>query len=174
MTSEQIESMEAGPEMDQSVASACGIDQPSLPFDEWLVALNDKDPVWKRLTNQEKTIVQLRRGIGGNQEPFTLLEVGRMFKCTRERVRQIETRCIERLKPSWRRAAFLPSTDWTDAMSAAERFGLFNNYRVLRMNRHDWEVMEIGDPLDRIVSNGPTGPLAICRAILNLHAGGDR
>ncbi len=45
---------------------------------------------------RERTILELRYGLAGNQ-PHTLEEVGRRFGVTRERVRQIETRTLRRL-----------------------------------------------------------------------------
>lgn len=64
--------------------------------------------------------------------------------------------------------AFKPSTDLLDAFSAAFQSGLINNYRVLRMNRLQWEIMEIGDPLEKVISIEDTLPLAICAAILKV------
>jgi RNA polymerase primary sigma factor len=48
------------------------------------------------LPYRERTILELRYGLAGNQ-PHTLEEVGRRFGVTRERVRQIETRTLRRL-----------------------------------------------------------------------------
>lgn len=63
---------------------------------------------------------------------------------------------------------FNPSTDLNDAFKAAEVFGVINSYRVLRTNRHHWEIYEIGESLDRVVSSGETPALAICAAILKV------
>jgi RNA polymerase primary sigma factor len=49
-----------------------------------------------RLPYRERTILELRYGLGG-EEAHTLEEVGRRFGVTRERVRQIETRTLRRL-----------------------------------------------------------------------------
>lgn len=117
MTTEQVDLIEAGPDMDAAVAVA----------------------------------------IGGYTIPYRMPDG-----------RDVRALCYDGMMQV---APWNPSRSWTDAMFAAERFGLFNSFRVLRMNRYDWEVMEIGDPLDRIVSNAPSGPLAICRAILKLHGG---
>mgnify|MGYP003490644215 FL=1 len=61
---------------------------------------------------------------------------------------------------------FMPSSHLDAAFAASEVAGLFNNYRVLRKNRHHWEVYEVGESLDRVVSTGDTPALAICAAIL--------
>jgi RNA polymerase primary sigma factor len=51
------------------------------------------------LTNREKRIIQLRFGLqDGN--PRTLEEVGREFKVTRERIRQIEFKTLGKLRSS--------------------------------------------------------------------------
>ena len=60
--------------------------------------LKDKiEDVLNTLTNREKEIVKLRYGIG-NGYTYTLEEVGRIFKVTRERVRQIEAKALRKLQ----------------------------------------------------------------------------
>ena len=49
------------------------------------------------LTEQEKVILKLRLGIGG-EKPKTLEEVGEIFGVTRERIRQREVKALEKLK----------------------------------------------------------------------------
>lgn len=49
------------------------------------------------LSKRERLIVRLRYGIGG-EGPLTLEEIGRMLGITRERVRQIQMKSIEKLK----------------------------------------------------------------------------
>ena len=51
----------------------------------------------KRLTFREREIIKLRYGIP-NGETYTLEEIGRIFKVTRERVRQIEAKAIRKLQ----------------------------------------------------------------------------
>jgi hypothetical protein len=63
---------------------------------------------------------------------------------------------------------FKPSTNLNNAFYAAEVIGVFNNYRMLRKNRLQWEVIEIGESLDRIISSGETPALAICAAVLDM------
>ena len=60
--------------------------------------LKDKiDQVLKTLTYREREIIKLRYGIGTGYT-YTLEEVGRIFKVTRERVRQIEAKAIRKLQ----------------------------------------------------------------------------
>jgi hypothetical protein len=71
---------------------------------------------------------------------------------------------------------FKPSTDWGDAMEAAEEFGLFDPpdraWPILGKSGTLWVVYnctsmeEISTP----IADALTGPLAICRAILALSA----
>jgi len=55
------------------------------------------DFVLKTLTYREREIVKLRFGIGDGYT-YTLEEVGRIFKVTRERVRQVEAKAIRKLQ----------------------------------------------------------------------------
>ena len=45
----------------------------------------------------KREIIKLRFGIGDGYT-YTLEEVGRVFRVTRERIRQVEARAIEKLK----------------------------------------------------------------------------
>ena len=49
------------------------------------------------LNEREKEIITLYFGLGGT-ETHTLEEIGEKLNLTRERVRQIKERCLERLK----------------------------------------------------------------------------
>jgi RNA polymerase primary sigma factor len=53
--------------------------------------------VLETLTPREQKVLRMRFGIGEKSD-HTLEEVGRDFKVTRERVRQIEAKAIEKLK----------------------------------------------------------------------------
>jgi RNA polymerase primary sigma factor len=55
------------------------------------------DIVLKTLSYREREIVKLRFGIGDGYT-YTLEEVGRIFKVTRERVRQVEAKAIRKLQ----------------------------------------------------------------------------
>jgi len=60
--------------------------------------LKDKiDIVLKTLTYREREIIKLRYGLGDGYT-YTLEEVGRIFKVTRERVRQIEAKAVRKLQ----------------------------------------------------------------------------
>tara|TARA_R110002072_G_scaffold302710_2_gene487809 strand:+ start:433331 stop:434980 length:1650 start_codon:yes stop_codon:yes gene_type:complete len=60
--------------------------------------LKDKiDYVLKTLTYREREIIKLRYGLGDGYT-YTLEEVGRIFKVTRERVRQIEAKAVRKLQ----------------------------------------------------------------------------
>lgn len=60
--------------------------------------LRDKiESILKTLTWREREIIRLRYGLGDGYS-YTLEEVGRIFKVTRERVRQIEAKAFQKLK----------------------------------------------------------------------------
>ena len=60
--------------------------------------LKDKiDLVLKTLTYREREIIKLRYGLGDGYS-YTLEEVGRIFKVSRERVRQIEAKAVRKLQ----------------------------------------------------------------------------
>jgi len=52
-----------------------------------------------RLTERERDVVKMRFGIG-YESAYTLDEIGKKFKLTRERIRQIEKKALERIKRS--------------------------------------------------------------------------
>ncbi len=55
------------------------------------------DVVLKTLSYREREIIKLRYGIGDGYT-YTLEEVGRIFKVTRERVRQVEAKAIKKMQ----------------------------------------------------------------------------
>ena len=60
--------------------------------------LRDKiDHVLKSLTFREREIIKLRYGLGDGYS-YTLEETGRIFKVTRERIRQIESKALKKLQ----------------------------------------------------------------------------
>ncbi|MBN2216001.1 MAG: sigma-70 family RNA polymerase sigma factor [Pirellulales bacterium] len=62
------------------------------------VLLRDKiEDLLKTLTYREREIIRLRYGLGDGYT-YTLEEVGRIFKVTRERVRQIESKAVHKLQ----------------------------------------------------------------------------
>jgi RNA polymerase primary sigma factor len=62
------------------------------------------DTILNTLTNREERIMKMRFGIGEEVE-HTLEEIGRAFKVSRERIRQIEKKALKRLKHPTRKAA---------------------------------------------------------------------
>jgi len=71
--------------------------------------------VLKTLTYREREILKLRYGIGDGYT-YTLEEVGRIFKVTRERVRQVESKALKKLQHPVRRqrlASFLSNEEET-------------------------------------------------------------
>jgi RNA polymerase primary sigma factor len=58
--------------------------------------------VLKTLTHREREIIKLRYGLCDGYS-YTLEEVGRIFKVTRERIRQIELRAVQKLRDPTRR-----------------------------------------------------------------------
>jgi len=71
---------------------------------EWLIASATQemlkqriDIVLKTLSYREREIIRLRYGLGDGYT-YTLEEVGRIFKVTRERVRQIEAKAVRNLQ----------------------------------------------------------------------------
>jgi RNA polymerase primary sigma factor len=69
------------------------------PFEVALVStrLEDLGEFLSRLNDRERTVIVMRYGLG-NEEPRTLDEVGRHFNVTRERVRQIETKALAKMR----------------------------------------------------------------------------
>ncbi len=61
------------------------------------------EKVLRTLTEREEKVLRLRFGLGGNDFPRTLEEVGTIFNVTRERVRQIETKALNKLRHPTRR-----------------------------------------------------------------------
>jgi RNA polymerase primary sigma factor len=55
------------------------------------------DAVLSMLSFRERKVLELRYGLTGD-EPKTLEDVGRYFGVTRERIRQIESRTLMKLK----------------------------------------------------------------------------
>jgi RNA polymerase primary sigma factor len=52
---------------------------------------------FKKLTYRERETIKLRFGIDGDGYRYTLEETARIFRCTRERIRQIEINAMTRL-----------------------------------------------------------------------------
>ena len=75
----------------------------------------------KTLTFREREIIRLRYGLADGYS-YTLEEVGRIFKVTRERVRQIEAKAVAKLQNPVRSRyleAFVPGTALAEPIAAA-------------------------------------------------------
>jgi len=82
--------------------------------------LKDKiDTVLKTLTYREREIIKLRYGIGDGYT-YTLEEVGRIFKVTRERVRQVEAKAIRKLQHPVRARKLEGFLDRIDRLNIAD------------------------------------------------------
>ncbi len=55
------------------------------------------EPLLGVLNEKERTVIELRYGLGGAQ-PLTISEIGRALNLSRERVRQLEARAIEKMR----------------------------------------------------------------------------
>ncbi|USO00357.1 MAG: RNA polymerase sigma factor RpoD [Phycisphaeraceae bacterium] len=78
--------------------------------------------VLKTLTYREREILKLRYGIGDGYT-YTLEEVGRIFKVTRERVRQVEAKALRKLQHPVRARklqGFVSDEEYTERRTAKE------------------------------------------------------
>ncbi len=83
--------------------------------------LKDKiESVLKTLTYREREIIKLRYGLGDGYT-YTLEEVGRIFKVTRERVRQIEAKAVRKLQHPVRSRQLEGFLDGAAATAAAKK-----------------------------------------------------
>ncbi|MCU0526988.1 MAG: RNA polymerase sigma factor SigC [Elainella sp. Prado103] len=55
------------------------------------------------LTTRERDVIQMRFGLGGDGQPYSLAEIGRALDLSRERVRQIEAKALQKLRQPKRR-----------------------------------------------------------------------
>jgi RNA polymerase primary sigma factor len=62
-----------------------------------------------KLPEREQQVIRLRYGLNGDEDPKSLETIGRELGLTRERVRQIETRALERLAREREIAALAPA-----------------------------------------------------------------
>ena len=63
----------------------------------WLTDGGAEVGMFESLTPREERILRMRFGIGTNTD-HTLQEVGKVFSVTRERIRQIEAKALQKLK----------------------------------------------------------------------------
>jgi RNA polymerase primary sigma factor len=88
-----------GEEDDSSLGDFVEDDQAPSPFETAQENMQREDVrlVLDALPPREREVIEMRYGLKDGQ-PKTLEEVGRAFKVTRERIRQIETRTLARLR----------------------------------------------------------------------------
>ncbi|MGL5804834.1 MAG: RNA polymerase sigma factor SigC, partial [Xenococcaceae cyanobacterium] len=62
----------------------------------------DLQSILADLTSREREVIQMRFGFGG-EKPYSLAEIGRCLELSRERVRQIEAKALQKLRQPKRR-----------------------------------------------------------------------
>ncbi|MGH7254800.1 MAG: sigma-70 family RNA polymerase sigma factor, partial [Nitrospirales bacterium] len=75
-------------------------DRQALPPDSHVNRIElsrEMDRILSTLTPREQLVIRMRFGIG-QDEPFTLEQVGQRLSVTRERIRQIEAKALKKLK----------------------------------------------------------------------------
>ena len=95
-----IETSVSGEDEDSTLADFIEDSEEYTPFEELSKAdLKKKlqEVVLENLNEREKQIIQMRFGLEGG-DVHTLEEVGKEFWVTRERIRQIEAKTLEKLK----------------------------------------------------------------------------
>jgi len=70
---------------------------------------NEVERALEPLSDREKEVLRLRYGLGQDRE-YTLEEIGRRLSVTRERVRQIESRALQKLRSAKHREAIAATT----------------------------------------------------------------
>ncbi|HVK03965.1 MAG TPA: sigma-70 family RNA polymerase sigma factor [Armatimonadaceae bacterium] len=92
--------MPVGEEEDSHLCDFVQDDENAAPADLASRAiLRDRiERVLSLLTDRERDVVKMRFGLSGDGCPHTLEEVGRHFRVTRERIRQIEAKALKKLR----------------------------------------------------------------------------
>lgn len=62
-----------------------------------IIRREEVEALLRRLSERERQVIEMRFGLGG-EPPMTLKEVARRFRVSRERVRQIETQALDKLR----------------------------------------------------------------------------
>jgi RNA polymerase primary sigma factor len=98
--------MKVGDEGDTELGELLRDEQVRTPEDRALDADvgNEIERLMSSLTDREKEVLRLRYGLGQDRE-LTLEEIGRRLSVTRERVRQIESRALQKARLARRREA---------------------------------------------------------------------
>jgi RNA polymerase primary sigma factor len=120
-----------GESEDSSFGDFLEDDNESDPADTAMLEMLRKkiDHVLRSLTSREREIIKLRYGLGDGYS-YTLEETGRIFKVTRERIRQIESKALRKLQHETRAEhlkgfmeALLPKAEQTDPSRASDIHG---------------------------------------------------
>lgn len=92
--------MPVGQEGESTLGEYIPDDRTQSPEDAAVVDVlrSEVEEALGRLDPREKQVLQLRYGLDGNGRPHTLEEVARRFKLTRERIRQIESRALRKMR----------------------------------------------------------------------------
>ena len=78
----------------------------------FIVFQEQLDSVLSSLSEREEKVLRLRFGLGDGY-PRTLEEVGSVFNVTRERVRQIESKALRKMRHPTRARALKAFLDWS-------------------------------------------------------------
>jgi RNA polymerase primary sigma factor len=79
----------------------------------WATLRDQTGQVLQTLSPREERVLRMRFGVGNGTE-LTLEEVGRSFNVTRERIRQIESKALRKLRHSSRAARLRPLLEASD------------------------------------------------------------
>lgn len=82
----------------------------------------DMDNALLTLTHRECGVLRLRYGLDDGEEK-TLEEIGQRFQVTRERIRQIESKALRKLRQPQRQTVLSDYSDGSQATKAAGRKG---------------------------------------------------
>ncbi len=93
--------------MTMTPIQACGASPAAIHYAEMADAERGIESVLNTLTFRERETIRLRYGLSGGYF-FTLVEVGRVFGITRERVRQIEAKAVRKLQNPARASRIAP------------------------------------------------------------------
>jgi RNA polymerase primary sigma factor len=99
-----------GDDSDTAFGDIVATNQGALVEEEVVVGLSETAlrAAIEKLPDREKQVIKLRYGMDGDPDPKSLEQIGRVLGLTRERVRQIETRALERLALEREIAALAP------------------------------------------------------------------
>ena len=86
------------------------INKPLEAISEMVRTVDNVQEALKYLSEREEQVIRMRFGIDGDG-PFSLEEIGEKFNLSRERVRQIELKCFEKLKGIFIKLKFADKAD---------------------------------------------------------------